>query len=110
MPAGTVDCSDAVLNATTTWLQLGGRRIDSGDSYNNCRVMGAAMKESGVDRKDIFLVSKIGSGLPMGVRETDQQVAWMLKAYVTLRQQLRCHSTWPFNFFPLGRPCPSEHA
>ena len=37
-------------------LQLGGRRIDSGDSYDNVRVIGTAIKASGVDRKDIFLV------------------------------------------------------
>ena len=40
VPNPGVDCSAQVLNATLAWLSVGGRRIDSGDSYENMQTMG----------------------------------------------------------------------
>ena len=47
------------------------------------RAMGRAMKESGVAREEIFLVGKIGSGLPMGADEVHQQITASLQQYQT---------------------------
>ena len=60
MPHAGVDCSKEVINATLTWLKVGGRRIDNGDSYEDMHAIGEAMKASGIPRKEIFLVTKIG--------------------------------------------------
>ena len=78
---GGVDCSKEVHNATVTWLNVGGRRIDNGDTYANARTIGQAMLDSGVPRSEIFLVSKLGSGLPMGDAEFRFQTDAVLKMY-----------------------------
>jgi len=49
------ECEDAVYNA----LQAGYRLIDTAAAYQNEEAVGRAIKRSGVDRKDIFLTSKL---------------------------------------------------
>merc|ERR1711879_370487 len=44
VPHPGVDCSKEVENATLTWLQLGGRRIDHGDSYEDMVSVGKAIR------------------------------------------------------------------
>ncbi len=53
-------------NATQTWLKLGGRRIDSADSYFNQPSVGRGIKASGVPRSEIFITSKVGPSNPLG--------------------------------------------
>lgn len=48
-------CKESVKMA----LKTGYRMIDTAACYGNERAVGEAIKESGVDRKDIFLVSKV---------------------------------------------------
>jgi diketogulonate reductase-like aldo/keto reductase len=44
---------------TENWLGQGGRGIDAAYMYRNEDVVGAAIKKSGVDRKDLFITTKI---------------------------------------------------
>lgn len=46
---------DVVANA----LKAGYRAIDTANLYNNEEYVGAAIKESGIDRKDLFLTTKV---------------------------------------------------
>lgn len=48
-------CEQSVLNA----LQTGYRMIDTAACYGNERAVGTAVQKSGIDRKEIFLVSKV---------------------------------------------------
>lgn len=48
-------CEQSVLNA----LQTGYRMIDTAACYGNERAVGTAIQKSGLDRKEIFLVSKV---------------------------------------------------
>ena len=48
-------CEQSVLNA----LQTGYRMIDTAACYGNERAVGTAIQKSGIDRKEIFLVSKV---------------------------------------------------
>ena len=48
-------CKRAVLKA----LQAGYRMIDTASSYNNEEAVGEAMAESGIERKEIFLSTKV---------------------------------------------------
>jgi diketogulonate reductase-like aldo/keto reductase len=50
---------DTTVNATKDALQMGIRHIDTAHAYQNERSVGRGMKESGVDRKDIWLTSKL---------------------------------------------------
>ena len=49
------ECESAVLEA----FQAGYRLIDTANAYMNERAVGRAMKQSGLDREDIFLTTKI---------------------------------------------------
>ncbi len=49
------DCEQCVLDA----LKVGYRLIDTAQAYNNEEEVGKAIEESGVDRKDIFLTTKL---------------------------------------------------
>lgn len=49
------ECERCVLDA----LKTGYRMIDTAQAYHNEEGVGSAVKKSGIDRKDIFLVSKV---------------------------------------------------
>lgn len=48
-------CKQAVKDA----ISVGYRLLDTAQSYNNQEAVGAGVRESGVDRKDLFVTSKI---------------------------------------------------
>lgn len=48
-------CRESVKSA----LDAGYRMIDTAACYGNERAVGDAIRESGIDRKDVFLVSKV---------------------------------------------------
>lgn len=50
---------DEAENSVCFTLQNGGRLIDTANAYCNEKAVGRAMKKSGVDRKDIFLETKL---------------------------------------------------
>ena len=49
------ECEQAVADA----LSVGYRLLDTAQAYHNEEAVGAAIKNSGIDRRDIFLVTKI---------------------------------------------------
>ncbi len=57
-PLRGADATDAVERA----LRLGYRHIDTAQSYENEREVGAALRRSGVPRDEIFLVTKVRPG------------------------------------------------
>jgi diketogulonate reductase-like aldo/keto reductase len=73
-------CGLYVDASIATWIQLGGRRVDSADSYHNQFYAGRAVKASNVPREDIFFVSKVGPYLPLGYNDTRTQFANILNA------------------------------
>ena len=76
---GEIWDSDVAEKAVGQWLALGGRRIDASYSYRDQPGVGRAIKASGIARKDIFVVSKVGSGglisgAALGYNDTWKQV------------------------------------
>jgi len=49
------DCYNSVLNA----LKIGYRLIDTATLYKNHNEVGRAIKDSGINRNDIFITSKV---------------------------------------------------
>ncbi|WP_057877683.1 aldo/keto reductase [Levilactobacillus paucivorans] len=49
------DCEEAVTNA----LEVGYRLIDTATAYQNEEAVGRAIKKSGIDRKELFITSKL---------------------------------------------------
>jgi hypothetical protein len=64
--------------ALATYLQLGGRRIDSSDSYHSQKFAGAALAASGLARGDVFFTSKVGPYLALGGAEARAQFSGSL--------------------------------
>jgi len=58
------NCS--VQEGIQQWLQLGGRHIDTAHDYGTEPDVGAAIKASGVERKEIFLTTKIPGPIGRG--------------------------------------------
>ena len=50
-----------------------GRRLDCPNSYYDHRSVVRGIKPSGVNRSDIFILSKAGPTFPLGFNETIQQ-------------------------------------
>ena len=51
---------DACVDAVTHALDLGYRHIDTAQSYENEAAVGQALRQSGLDREQLFLTTKIG--------------------------------------------------
>jgi 2,5-diketo-D-gluconate reductase A len=49
------------VKATTTALEVGYRHIDTAQMYGNEREVGIAVRESGLDRGDVFVTSKLNN-------------------------------------------------
>jgi 2,5-diketo-D-gluconate reductase A len=52
---------EETVKATTTALEIGYRHIDTAQMYGNEREVGQAVRESGIDRGEIFVTSKLNN-------------------------------------------------
>jgi diketogulonate reductase-like aldo/keto reductase len=59
--------------AVKNWIALGGKRIDTSNDYNTELGVATAIKASSIDRKDLFITSKVGPRYPLGFDETIKQ-------------------------------------
>lgn len=55
-------CGAWARSSVSTWLSVGGRRIDAANSYQDQVDVGLGMADSGVPREEIFLLSKVRHG------------------------------------------------
>ena len=92
----------ASLNASLSWLALGGRRFDGAISYGCDAGIGEAIAKSGLPRTSVFVTSKIGpGGLPyaLGYNETLAQAEKILadlqSPFVVLLLVHEPYSYWP---------------
>jgi len=53
---------DATRRATLTALEVGYRHIDTAEMYGNEAEVGQAVRESGIDRAELFVTSKLNNG------------------------------------------------
>ncbi len=82
-----------------TALELGYRHIDTAQEYGNERQVGGALRNSDVDREDVFLTTKLGRrnrGYDDVLRSTEESLAKLGTGYVDL---LLIH--WPNPVTPL---------
>ncbi len=89
-------CTNAVKNA----VQTGYRMIDTAEAYGNEKEVGAGIKASGIDRKELFLVTKVNFKSYEHAKETVMQSLENLQTdYIDL---LLLH--WPFaNYYAAWR-------
>jgi 2,5-diketo-D-gluconate reductase A len=71
---------------TSTWLEMGGRRLDGADSYGDEVGVGLGIVRSKVPRSEVWITSKTGPGgygFPLGFNDTLIQTDQILKNYST---------------------------
>ena len=95
MLAGEI-CEDAVASA----IKAGYRMLDTAEAYGNEAAVGNGIVKSGIDRKELFLVTKVNYKSYENVRETVEQSLKNLQTdYIDL---LLLH--WPFaNYYNAWR-------
>ncbi|URM53177.1 aldo/keto reductase [Mycoplasma sp. SG1] len=81
------------VNAIKYALKIGYRLIDTADFYKNHHIVAKAIQESGIDRKDIFITSKIWRNIETDA-EVVQAVERILKELETDYLDL-CLIHWP---------------
>ena len=73
-PTGkVVGCGGFAARAVLEWIEVGGRRIDAANSYQNQHAVGQAMTLSQLSRDQFFLLSKVGPSNPLGFNDTLKQ-------------------------------------
>jgi diketogulonate reductase-like aldo/keto reductase len=65
-------------------FQLGIRHIDCAESYGTEREVGIAIQESGVAREELFITTKVGSGIKDIPGALNQSLAKLKLEYVDL--------------------------
>lgn len=77
---GTFECPPEQVKDGVNWaLQLGCRHIDGAKAYDNEAAVGEAIRDSGVERKDLFLASKVWMSDYGDVRKAFETSARKLK-------------------------------
>ena len=79
--------NDVAVEAVRTALGAGYRHVDTAAAYNNEDGVGAGMAQSGVDRDDIFLTTKVWNddqGYDSTMRAMDQSLRHLKTDYVDL--------------------------
>lgn len=79
--------NDVAVEAVRTALGAGYRHVDTAAAYNNEDGVGAGMAQSGVDRADIFLTTKVWNddqGYDSTMRAMDQSLRHLKTDYVDL--------------------------
>jgi methylglyoxal/glyoxal reductase len=88
-------CGQYATQAVQTWIQAGGRRIDNANSYQDQSAVGLGIRNSGVAREELFILSKIGPSLPMGYADAMEQFQIILaNLSTTYVDMLLIHWPW----------------
>jgi 2,5-diketo-D-gluconate reductase A len=93
-----------VAPAVVAAIEAGYRHIDTAYRYNNERGVGKGIRDSGIDREDLFVTTKLDGpfqgndraigGLDESLRRLDLEYADLLLIHWPLPQRDECVSTW----------------
>lgn len=91
---------EACINAVAAAIERGYRMIDTAEAYGNEREVGEGLRQSGIDRRELFLVTKVNFKSYEHAEETVMQSLGNLQTdYIDL---LLLH--WPFaNYYAAWR-------
>lgn len=77
-----VESGEEAISSVLSALKIGYRHIDTAQMYENEQSVGLAVKQSGIDRKEIFITSKL-SNTVRGYQQTLDAVEQSLKKLQT---------------------------
>lgn len=95
----SIGCGNWTQEAIAKWIAVGGRRIDTANSYQNQFDVGvalnAAITSGAVARSDLFILSKVGPPNPLGFNDSLAQFDIILEALqTTYVDALLIHWPW----------------
>ncbi|KAJ4172690.1 hypothetical protein NW754_002893 [Fusarium falciforme] len=90
--------TDVCIQSCLTALECGYRHIDTAQYYGNEKEVGLAVKKSGLDRKDIYLTTKILSLAALSTRATRTARKEMWQALERLYKEGKAKSIGVSNF------------
>ncbi|UJR17666.1 hypothetical protein I4U23_004562 [Adineta vaga] len=77
-------CGLNTQKAVYTWLtKVGGRRLDCANSYYNHKSVARGIEQSGINRTEIFILSKVGPTFGLGFNDTIEQTMDILQELQT---------------------------
>ncbi|WP_125767654.1 aldo/keto reductase [Lapidilactobacillus wuchangensis] len=94
---------DATYNSVATALKNGYRHIDTAKAYGNEKSVGQAIRDSGIDRKEIFVTSKLPAEIKTydgALKAFDETMADLDIDYLDL---YIIHAPWPWS--QIGKNC-----
>lgn len=94
---------DATYNSVATALKNGYRHIDTAKAYGNEQSVGQAIRDFGIDRKEIFVTSKLPAEIKTydgALKAFDETMADLDIDYLDL---YIIHAPWPWN--QIGKNC-----
>lgn len=90
---------ETCANAVTEASQCGYRMIDTAEAYSNEQEVGEGIRRSGIDRRELFLVTKVNF---KSYKHAEQTVMQSLESLQTDYIDLLLH--WPFaNYYAAWR-------
>lgn len=92
-----IEPGDNAYNAVKDALEVGYRHIDTAHSYGNEKSVGLAIKDSNINREDIFVTSK----LPSHIKDYDNTIKYFKETLSNLEMDYLdlylIHAPWPWS-------------
>ena len=98
-----IENGDSAYQSTLFALNAGYRHIDTAFAYGNEESIGEAIKDSGIDRKEIFITSKV----PADIKTYQETIDCFYKSLKLLGVEYLdlylIHAPWPWS--DVGKDC-----
>lgn len=98
-----IENGETAYNAVSAALKNGYRHIDSAQGYGNEESVGKAIRDSGIERSDVFLTTKIESHIKdrkTAIKSVEESLNRLDIEYIDL---LLIHAPWPWS--NIGQDC-----
>lgn len=102
-----IENGESAYNSTLIALKAGYRHIDTAFAYGNEESIGKAIKDSGIDRKEIFITSKVPAEIKTYQGTLDHFYESLKRLDVKYLDLYLIHAPWPWS--EVGKDCKKEN-
>lgn len=102
-----IEDGQSAYESTLIALNAGYRHIDTAFAYGNEQSIGKAIKDSKIDRKDIFITSKVPAEIKTYQGTLDHFYESLKRLDTTYLDLYLIHAPWPWN--EIGKDCRKEN-
>lgn len=102
-----IENGESAYNSTLIALNAGYRHIDTAFAYGNEESIGKAIKDSGINRKEIFITSKVPADIKTYQGTLDHFYESLKRLDVKYLDLYLIHAPWPWS--EIGKDCKKEN-